>query len=71
MLRGHESRPHCHDTVLRYAVTLQVCTQLNPHIKCEQTAEVLREYPRTLLLAKNLDVPNLGRYHNNYQQGFW
>jgi len=24
-LRGHESRPHCHDTVLRYAVTLQVC----------------------------------------------
>jgi hypothetical protein len=25
-LRGHESRPHCHDTVLRYAVTLQVCT---------------------------------------------
>ena len=25
-LRGHESRPHCHDTVLRYAVTLQVFT---------------------------------------------
>jgi len=24
MLRGHKSRPHCHDTVLRYAVTLQV-----------------------------------------------
>jgi len=22
------SRPHCHDTVLRYAVTLQVCTRL-------------------------------------------
>jgi len=22
----YESRPHCHDTVLRYAVTLQVCT---------------------------------------------
>ena len=22
--RGHESRPHCHDTVLRYAETLQV-----------------------------------------------
>jgi hypothetical protein len=29
MLRGHESRPHRHDTVLRYAVTLQVCTHLN------------------------------------------
>ena len=26
MLRGHESRPHCHDKVLRYAVTLQVFT---------------------------------------------
>ena len=26
MLRGHESRPHCHDTVLWYAVTLQVCS---------------------------------------------
>jgi len=26
MLRGHESRPHCHDTVLRYAATLHVCT---------------------------------------------
>ena len=26
MLRGHESRSQCHDTVLRYAVTLQVCT---------------------------------------------
>jgi len=25
-LRGHESRPHCHETVLRYAVTLQVRT---------------------------------------------
>ena len=25
-LRGHESRPQCHDTVLRYAVTLQVWT---------------------------------------------
>ena len=24
--RGDESHPHCHDTVLRYAVTLQVCT---------------------------------------------
>jgi len=28
MLRGHESRPHCHDTVLRYAVTLQVCKKV-------------------------------------------
>jgi hypothetical protein len=26
MLRGQKSRPHCRDTVLRYAVTLQVCT---------------------------------------------
>jgi len=25
-LRGHESRPLSHDMVLRYAVTLQVCT---------------------------------------------
>jgi hypothetical protein len=25
-LRGHESRPHRYDTVLRYAVTLQACT---------------------------------------------
>jgi len=25
-LRGHESRPHSHDGVLRYVVTLQVCT---------------------------------------------
>jgi hypothetical protein len=25
---GHESRAHCHDTVLRYMVTLQVCTHL-------------------------------------------
>jgi hypothetical protein len=28
-LRVHESRPHCHDTVLRYAVTVQVCTHPN------------------------------------------
>ena len=28
-LRGHESRPHCRDTLLRYAVTLQVCTHPN------------------------------------------
>ena len=28
-LRGHESRLHSHDRVLRYAVTLQVCTRLN------------------------------------------
>jgi hypothetical protein len=28
-LCGHESRRHCHDTVLRYAVTLQMCTYLN------------------------------------------
>jgi hypothetical protein len=27
-LHGHKSRPHCHDTVLRHAVTLQVCTHL-------------------------------------------
>jgi hypothetical protein len=27
-LRGHESHPHCHDTVLWYAVTLQVCTHV-------------------------------------------
>jgi len=27
-LRGHKSRPHCHDTVLRYAVTSQMCTYL-------------------------------------------
>jgi hypothetical protein len=26
MLRGHESRPHCHDTVLQYAVMSQVPT---------------------------------------------
>jgi len=31
-LRGHKSRPHCHDTVLRYAVTLQVFTYLYLHI---------------------------------------
>jgi len=28
-LSVHESRPHCYDTVLRYAVTLQVCTYPN------------------------------------------
>jgi hypothetical protein len=28
LIRGHEFRPHCHDTVLRYVVTLQVCTRL-------------------------------------------
>jgi hypothetical protein len=33
-LRGHESRPHCHDTVLRYAVTLQVCTHHNGVSNC-------------------------------------
>ena len=27
-LGGHKSHPHCHDTVLSYAVTLQVCTYL-------------------------------------------
>jgi len=32
-LRGHESRPHCHDTVLRYTVKLQVCT----HLKNKET----------------------------------
>jgi len=31
-LRGHESRPHYHDRVLRYAVTLQVCT--HPKADC-------------------------------------
>jgi hypothetical protein len=25
-LHGHESRPRCNDTVLRYVVALQVCT---------------------------------------------
>jgi hypothetical protein len=30
-LRGHESRPRCHDTMLRYAVTLQVYT--HPHTR--------------------------------------
>jgi hypothetical protein len=29
MLRAHESCPHCHDTLLWYAVTLQVCTHPN------------------------------------------
>jgi len=29
MSRGHESRPHYHDKVLRYEVTLQVCTHPN------------------------------------------
>jgi hypothetical protein len=33
-LRGHESRPHCHDTALRYAVTLQVCTHLYTYTAC-------------------------------------
>jgi hypothetical protein len=32
-LRGHESHQHCHDTVLRYVVTLQVCTHFNTPIK--------------------------------------
>jgi hypothetical protein len=36
-LRGHELRPHCHDTVLRYAVTLQVCTY--PKIPTEERIE--------------------------------
>ena len=27
-LRGHESRPHCHDTALRHMVMLQECTHL-------------------------------------------
>ena len=31
-LRGHESRPHCHNTVLRCAVTLQVCTHPNKEL---------------------------------------
>ena len=31
-LRGHESRPHSHDTVLGYVITLQVCT--HPNMNC-------------------------------------
>ena len=27
----HVARPHCHDTVLRFAVKLQVCTRLNSY----------------------------------------
>jgi len=38
MLRGHESRPHCHDTVLRYAVTLQVWTHPQASFCCDITA---------------------------------
>jgi len=33
-LHGHESRPHCHDTVLRYAVKLQVCTHTISATSC-------------------------------------
>jgi hypothetical protein len=44
-LRGHESRPHCHDTVLRYAVTLQVCT--HPYRRdfiavCQDSVRIVR-----------------------------
>ena len=34
-LRGHEPRSHCHDTVLCYAVTLQVWTQLKAYCRTQ------------------------------------
>ena len=41
-LRSHESRPHCHDTALRYAVTLHVCTHLKSSCSAfEKTTELL------------------------------
>jgi len=41
-LRGHVSRPHCYDTVLRYTVTLQLCTHSNATAKYRQHAERAR-----------------------------
>jgi len=45
-LRSQESRPHCHDTVLRYAVTWQVRTHImwvqNRNVKGENLIELAR-----------------------------
>jgi hypothetical protein len=35
-LRGHEFRPHCHDTVLRCAVTLQVCNPVTDPVVAQR-----------------------------------
>jgi hypothetical protein len=42
MLRGHESRPHCHGTVLRYTVTLQVWTHPNSDKNALRRTEMTR-----------------------------
>jgi hypothetical protein len=46
MLRGHESRPHCHDTVLRYTVTLQVCN--HPKNGTDRLSRNVGNYQSTL-----------------------
>jgi hypothetical protein len=43
-LRGHESRPHCHDKVLRYAVTLQVCTHPNTYFRLTRHSQRLHRW---------------------------
>ena len=52
-LHGHDSCPHCHDTVLRYVVTLQVCT--HPYTWALDTHILLRlqgsSYIWTLLVS--------------------
>ena len=44
-LRGHESRPHCRDMVLRYAVTLQVCTHPYATYFSYPPSPVLSQFP--------------------------
>ena len=60
-LRGHESHPHCHDKVLRYAVTLQVCTHL------KSVVEVNRRFRREFGLRRHWRIlsrnPILTRVH--------
>jgi hypothetical protein len=64
MLRGHESRPHCHDTMLRYAVTLQVCNHLKGSCSAfekttERLALDLSAHTRILLLYKRTIPSNI------------
>jgi hypothetical protein len=60
-LRDHDSRPHCYDTVLRYAVTLQVSTHPNSTAKYRQLAERARNvtaYPTLDTLHGHDSLPH-------------
>jgi hypothetical protein len=60
MLRGHKSRPHCHDTVLRYAVTLQVCTHLYRTCQTGKTFGLSRTYSKTTVKTHLVSAPRTG-----------